>query len=546
LAGDQHLLANVFEHTPVGIACVAADGRCLQVNGALCELLGYTPAELGELKLEELAHPDEREAPLDFTDQPADGQRTERRFVHRDGRTVWVSVSFGAIDRDSGELVLHVEDITERKRLEAHLVDCQRQLAEAQLLAEVGRWQWDSSEAQPVWWSDELCWLYGRPSGFAPTFEEYLELVHPEDREQVSSDMARAKQGMSSDSEYRILRPDGEVRFVHARRTGRRDDHGKLTHVFGTVQDITARKQAELALLRERDHSAAIVEAMAEGYALTIEGRIVEVNSALCDLTGFSREELVGATLPWPFWPADAADDYMAFRSHIREQGGDTVAVTLLHKDGSSFEAEVTARPAHNPDGSVLGWVSTIRDISERRRYESELERLATHDALTGLANHRSFQQRLDDEVADAVRHQRPVSLALIDIDRFKTINDAHGHLVGDQALEEVARRMSSVVRQGEALARVGGEEFAWILPESDGAGALAAAERMRGAVCAEPFDPVGTVTISIGVAELDESHDRVRLYQRADACLYEAKREGRNRTVAYNPALATGEGGAD
>jgi diguanylate cyclase (GGDEF)-like protein len=178
--------------------------------------------------------------------------------------------------------------------------------------------------------------------------------------------------------------------------------------------------------------------------------------------------------------------------------------------------------------------VSTVRDISERRRYEAELERLATHDPLTGLPNHRTFHQRLDEELADAIRHSRPLSIALVDIDGFKAINDGHGHIVGDRVLAAVAQRLDAVVRQGEMLARVGGEEFAWILPDSDAEGAVAAAERARSAVSSEPFVPVGRLTVSIGVAELDELRDRSRLYQCADESLYEAKRLGRDRVVRF------------
>jgi diguanylate cyclase (GGDEF)-like protein len=196
--------------------------------------------------------------------------------------------------------------------------------------------------------------------------------------------------------------------------------------------------------------------------------------------------------------------------------------------------AEVNARAAHNPDGSVLGWVIAIRDVSDRRPYQAELERLATHDPLTGLANHRLFHQRLGEEVAMARRYERPLCVAILDLDHFKQINDLHGHLVGDQALALVAERLAGAVREGELLARVGGEEFGWILPEADEDGAQAAAERARAAVGGAELEPVGRVTVSAGVACLGDGTDASTLYDRADQALLMAKRQGRDRTVRW------------
>lgn len=205
-------------------------------------------------------------------------------------------------------------------------------------------------------------------------------------------------------------------------------------------------------------------------------------------------------------------------------------------------------RAALQPDGTPLGWVSTVRDVSERRRYEAELERLATHDPLTGLANHRLFHQRLADEMASAVRHGRPLSVAILDLDHFKAINDRHGHVVGDHTLVAVAQRLSTVVRDGELLARVGGEEFAWILPGADAAGVLAAAERARQVIRDRQMSPIGRLTISIGVATRELIGDATVLFEHADQALYRAKHEGRDRTIAWNPDAVSvvGSGHAD
>ena len=159
---------------------------------------------------------------------------------------------------------------------------------------------------------------------------------------------------------------------------------------------------------------------------------------------------------------------------------------------------------------------------------------LAATDPLTGLANHRAFHERLTGEAGRAERHQRPLALVMLDIDRFKQVNDTFGHDIGDTVLCEVARRLRAQTREGELIARIGGEEFAWILPDTDIAGAHEAAERARRAVFEPPFPSVGTVTISAGVCDLARAGDTRQLLLFADGALYWAKRQGRNLVCDY------------
>ena len=164
----------------------------------------------------------------------------------------------------------------------------------------------------------------------------------------------------------------------------------------------------------------------------------------------------------------------------------------------------------------------------------------AATDALTGLANHRTLQARLRAELEQATRHHRPLSLAILDIDHFKAVNDSYGHQAGDVVLIDVARRMSAAVRSSEFVARVGGEEFVWLMPETGQEAAYAAAERLRKAIEATPFRRAGTVTISIGVCSNEHTHDAETLLGGADQALYNAKRTGRNRTcVAPNAVIS-------
>lgn len=163
------------------------------------------------------------------------------------------------------------------------------------------------------------------------------------------------------------------------------------------------------------------------------------------------------------------------------------------------------------------------------------LERRAATDPLTAIANHRAFHDRLRTEIQRARRYDRQLSVVLLDLDHFKVINDTHGHQTGDRILTEVAQHLTRHARDGELVARIGGEEFAWLIPESDQHGAYAAAERVRQAIEATAFADAGTITLSAGVCSLDHARDAQQLVRHADHALYWAKEHGRNNTCVYS-----------
>jgi diguanylate cyclase (GGDEF)-like protein len=139
--------------------------------------------------------------------------------------------------------------------------------------------------------------------------------------------------------------------------------------------------------------------------------------------------------------------------------------------------------------------------------------------------------------MTDAIRHQRPLAVAILDLDHFKAVNDAHGNMVGDQVLNAIVERVSDGLRKGDLLARIGGAEFGLILSEVFAQGALAAAERARLAVADRDFGVAGRLTISVGVALRGDLREASAMYEHADQALYQAKREGRNRTVIWTPS---------
>ena len=290
-------------------------------------------------------------------------------------------------------------------------------LDDAQRLARVGSWSWDTEHDQATW-TTEMYTIFDRDPDRGPaTSDELFAHVHPEDREQLAAGYASTfGGGPSFELDYRIVLDSGVTRTLHG--LGRRDPDRPGIYV-GTVQDVTELRQVERQLRRERDYGAVITSSMHEGFILTRDGAILEVNQALCELTGFTREELVGACAPYPFWAPESAEEISRQRALIGERGHDFEA-TYMRKDGTRFDASITSVAARTADGELLGYVSTVRDVSERKRHLGELERLATHDPLTGLANHRVFHERLYAEAARASRNRQPLSVAILDVDHFK------------------------------------------------------------------------------------------------------------------------------
>jgi diguanylate cyclase (GGDEF)-like protein len=207
----------------------------------------------------------------------------------------------------------------------------------------------------------------------------------------------------------------------------------------------------------------------------------------------------------------------------------------------SGFEAIDT-------QGRNVGFRASIRDISDRKALQHQLELLASTDPLTGVVNRRRFFHSAEAELYRARRYDRPLVLALIDIDHFKRINDTYGHAVGDDTLKTLAHAVGNRLRRSDLFARFGGEEFVLLLPETQLGDGLRLCERLRQMVetiklqipdRAEPFG----FAVSIGVADLQHDGDSLnQLLARADAALYKAKRDGRNQ-VAYGAPVQAFEG---
>ncbi len=303
-----------------------------------------------------------------------------------------------------------------------------------------------------------------------------------------------------------------------------RVDAAGLKHA---VLDGLARKQADIRCSRARR----VVDTALDGFlAHDLGGYLFDVNTAYCTLSGYDRDALIGSHIGALKADGSAREAI----SHIVARGHATYESRHHRRDGGLMTLAVSATYHPEEGGQITAFV---RDVTEQKRMEAELRRLATTDSLTGVLNRRSFLDTLEAEVARSRRHGHALVVAMLDLDHFKHLNDTCGHAGGDAALQRFVEGVRPRLRAGDSLGRLGGEEFALILPETDAAGGHRLLERLVAERAADSLDFRGHAmrfTVSAGHAALAEQPEASgeSLLGLADARVYEAKRRGRNRLV--------------
>lgn len=383
---------------------------------------------------------------------------------------------------------------------------------------------------------------------------DWREVVHPADRDLVPA-------GPGPPAEVRVRMPDGSVRWfslvVRAAEDGAAVVLTDVDAARAAEGERAALRRIAAGISREEDAGALFAQVAEEaGILLSADGaaivrfddsaraavmlgrwaadpELADVGPEALPLEGRGATARVYAT-GLPARTVYPSEDPFPWRAAvvvpIRVGGLLWGALGAVSLEGTRLTEDAEERLSRFAE--LAGLAVANADVRER------LVRQARTDPLTGLPHHGTFHRQLDEEIARTARFGSVLSLAVIDIDLFKTVNDAHGHEVGDATLRAVAARLAAHARAVDMAARVGGEEFGWLMPGTPLSGARAAAERFRSAVAGEGFGPVASLTVSVGVAQLtDLDPDGSALFRRADAALFAAKAAGRDRTMAAEPA---------
>lgn len=333
-------LNRTLEHAPIGMALTAPDGRWLQVNRALCEILGYDEEELLGLTFQALTHPEDLTADLVQVQRLLTGEidayRTEKRYVGRMGDEIWVDLSVTLLRDQLGAplyFIAQIKDISGRKAGERALRGDRAALDDAQRAARLGSWSWDRESGEVEWSAGTYRVAERHPELGPPSPEELLRLVHRDDRERI---IATGRTQLASGAELELaarIVPDGRCGVRHVRVRGRpeRDRPGVIA---GTVQDVTELREAEREASLRAAQADATLAAVSEPCAVSVDGAIVAVNDALCQLTGRSRQELLGCR---------------------------TSSAALCDGSGRRLLAQVSERRTRGPDGELRAVVHALR-----------------------------------------------------------------------------------------------------------------------------------------------------------------------------------------
>lgn len=364
--------------------------------------------------------------------------------------------------------------------------------------------------------------------------------LHPGDRERVFAAWVRAvAAGRDLHLEHRLLRPGGEERWASVSSVPVLDGVGDVVGHLATVTDVTDLKATEQALRDAEERFRHAFEDAPAGMALVgLDGRFLQVNRALCELTGHAEDLLLRTTWHRIVHPDDAPEDEAAvdallagrLRTHHREE-------RLLHAAGEAVWVSAHLTVVRAADGTPRHLLAQVLDVTDRRRFEKRLQHMADHDPLTGLLNRRRFEEELDRQVALVQRYGPRGALLVLDLDHFKLVNDTLGHGAGDELIVSVADVLRRRLRATDHIARLGGDEFAVLLPEATVADAERVAEELVEAIRRHAAvlngDRPRRVTASLGIALFEtglQAGEEVLV--NADLAMYDAKEAGRDRVV--------------
>jgi diguanylate cyclase (GGDEF)-like protein/PAS domain S-box-containing protein len=552
LARTASLLSTALESTADGILVVGKDGKIERSNAKFLEMWKI-PDSIVESRDDDKA----LEFVLQQLDEPEAFMNRVRELyaqpdaesidtvVFKDGR---VFERFSQPRRLNGRNVGRVwtfRDVTETKRAEEALAANEKRF---RALIE------NSTDGISLMDADGVC-VYGAPSterilGYKP--EELIgvnafDLIHPDDIQDAGQAMASllTQPSGTQASSNRFRLKDGSWHWFEGTATNLLHDPAVRAIVMN-YRDITERREAEEAL-RESEEQFRLIQESALDAIITMnaDGEITSWNPQAETIFGWTRDEAVGRPLAETLIPERHRETHKRGLERVIATGEGPILnkrteVTALDRAGREFPVELAVVPLYR--GESVSFCAFVRDISERKKAEETIRHLAYHDVLTGLPNRVLFEERLRLALAQARRSRTKVAVMFLDLDRFKLVNDTVGHTGGDQLLQEVAGEFSETIREGDTVARVGGDEFTFLLPGIERAeDATAAAERILQRV-RKPRTVAGQefrVTTSIGITVFPRDGGTADILMRnADTAMYRAKERGRDNYQLYTPAM--------
>ncbi len=556
LRESEERFRTLIETTHDLVFIVNTEGCFTYANERFKEMLGHEPQELMEKPFTFIIAPESIAVVFAYFKNGMKGQDVpayEALLMHKNGKRIPVEFVATTMRDTEGKATGRFgigRDITERKRTEEatreshqRLSDIVNFLPDATLAVDLeGRviaWNLAIEEMTGVKKQDMIGkgdYEYALPFyGMRRPILIDLALKPDADIEKKYSFVSRDKDSIIAESVSRHLITGQDV-FLWIKASAIYDASGNIVGAIETIRDITLRKQAEDDLRQSEERYRTIIENIGDGYyEVDLKGNITFLNDAALRIISLPQSEVEGLNFKSFATGEDTAVIFSVFHqvylTGIPFRG---LSWRVVRPDGKEQHLEISVSLIRDAADRPNGFRGIMHDITERRKAEKAIQHMAYHDPLTGLPNRLLFYDRFSQIMAHARRNQEKFAVIMMDLDKFKEINDRLGHDVGDQLLRSVSERLSSQMRDGDTVARFGGDEFLLLLPGMKQIEDMDPLGQKVLQAFQQPFAVSGqalSIRASIGIAVFpDDGSDRDTLVQKADFAMYRAKSVGGNR----------------
>ncbi|MFA3761962.1 diguanylate cyclase [Yersinia sp. 2544 StPb PI] len=550
---SENRFRNAMEYSAIGMALVSPQGQWMQVNQALCKLLGYSQETLLTLTFQQITHPDDLSADLKLLDDLYHGRipsySMEKRYIRSDGEIVWALLVVSVV-RDHQQQPLYfisqAEDINELKKTEI----INRRLMERITLANeaggIGIWELDI-KTQVISWDKRMYELYHIPFNTQVDERVWQKYIHHEDINRVNREYSAAlKQRQPYRLEFRLLLPDGEI--VHLRNQANMicDKNGNILRLIGTTLDMTEIRNLTEALHEEKERLHITLDSIGEAVVCTDqEMKITFMNPVAEKMTGWANTIALGQPVNHIIKLTNGVDgaeidNPIEHCLNHRPYSSFNESMVLHHRDGQHYDIQESVAPLKTLEGDIVGAVLVFQDVGESRAMMRKLSHSASHDNLTGLPNRANFENKLKAAIQISVELNQQHALAFLDLDYFKAINDTAGHPAGDALLKELSQLMRQHLRNSDCVARLGGDEFGLLMLNCTLPHAKAITQSLVSLINGYHFyweDKLYRIGASAGVTQISSNNNqRSEIMAQADIACYTAKHSGRGQVYLYQP----------
>ncbi|MCX7857218.1 MAG: PAS domain S-box protein [Deltaproteobacteria bacterium] len=529
----EESLFSIFEKAPFGIFIVGEDGRIEYANESMCELLGVSREKLVDLNVYELLSV--KDIGLDsmikmafcgkkFVVGPVlytgyfEKKRRYRKFTGIPIRS-----------KESKKVLVFVEDVTDLKAKEEELAKEKETFFSVFENLPVGIIVTDE-KGKVRYINKEFTDITGYTKDDVPDGKTFFRKAYPDPdfRHMVIDIWKRAKKEKVKDSfQFRVTCKDGSEKEIEFRSEYL--DDGRIVTA---LSDITALKMMERELLESERRFRSIFESSRDAiYITSFNGNFIDVNQAFCEMFGEKKEDVLKKSAKEAYI---SEEDKVKLKTAIKKAGFvKDFEIKLKKANGEIIDCLLTVTGVKDLTGRIVQYHGIVRDITEKKRAEEKIRYMAFHDMLTGLPNRTLFSDRLSMAIGHAQRTREMIGVMMLDVDRFKDINDVYGHDFGDLVLKEIADRLRNIVRRTDTIARMGGDEFMGIFTDIRKMEDLETiGKKILNGFVSPIFvkDKSFKLTVSMGFSLYPlHGNDLDSLLRRADYAMYEVKQGGRN-----------------